>query len=155
MKPDRVIYTDGRDVTVTDSALKIKNTSYSISGITKLSFWTIHPERWPGIVLILLGITAIVLAYMRLLPTALNVRTDTGMLDANTLWLWVGAFVTLVGFLMMLLARERYAVRIGTAEGEKNALVSRKREYIAQIVDAVHSAFDLGTSSPKVSTSND
>lgn len=155
MKPDRVIYTDGRDVTVTDSALKIKNTSYRISGITKLSFWTIHPERWPGIVLMLLGITAAVLAYLGLLPNEFNVRTDTGVLEANTLWLWVGAFVTVVGFLMMLLARERYAVRIGTAEGEKNALVSRKREYIAQIVDAVHSAFDLGSSAPQMTTSNE
>ena len=155
MKPDRVIYTDGRDVTVTDSALKVKNSSYNIQGITKLSFWTIHPERWPGIVLMLLGITAAVLAYLGLLPGDLGVRTDTGVVEANTLWLWVGAFVTLVGFLMMLLARERYAVRIATAEGEKNAVVSRKREYIAQIVDAVHSAFDLGASAPQITTSNE
>jgi TM2 domain-containing membrane protein YozV len=94
------------------------------------------------------GITVAVLAYLGLLPAELNVRTDRGILAANTVWLWVGIFVTIVGFLMMLLARERYAVRIGTAEGEKNAIVSRKREYIAQIVDAVHSAFDLGSLAP-------
>ena len=155
MKPDRVIYTDGRDVTVTDSALKVKSTSYKINGITKLSFWTIHPDRWPGIVLMLLGITAAVVAYMGMFPSQMGVRTDTGLIPANTLWLWVGGFVALVGFLALMLARDRYAVRIGTAEGEKNAIVSRKREYIAQIVDAVHSAFDLGTSSTTLTTSDE
>lgn len=155
MKPDRVIYTDGRDVTVTDTAFKVKNTSYSIKGITKLSFWTIHPDRWPGVVLMLLGITAGVIAYLGLFPGEMGVRTDTGVLPANTLWLWVGILVAVVGVLTIVLARERYAVRIGTAEGEKNAIVSRKREYIAQIVDAIHSAFDLGPSSPPLSASEE
>ena len=64
MTPDKVIYTDGRDVTVTDSALKVKNTSYNLSGITKLSFWTIKPERWTAVLLLLLGLTAAVLGFL-------------------------------------------------------------------------------------------
>jgi hypothetical protein len=32
-------------------------------------------------------------------------------------------------------------VRISTAEGEKNAVVSNKKEYIAQIVNALDNAF--------------
>ncbi len=155
MKPDRVIYTDGRDVTVTDSAFKVKNASYNIKGITKLSFWTIHPDRWPGFLLMLLGITAAVCAYLGMFPSQMGVRTDNGVIPANTLWLWVGVFVALVGFIALILARDRYAVRIGTAEGEKNAIVSRKREYIAQIVDAIHSAFDLGASSTTLTTSEE
>ena len=43
----------------------------------------------------------------------------------------------------VLLVRERYAVRIATAEGEKNAVVSEKKEYITQIVDALNEAFTL------------
>lgn len=150
MTPDKVIYTDGRDVVVTDSTLRVKNTSYKLNGITKLSFWTIRPDRWPGILLVLLGLTAAVCGYLNLLPADMNLKTDTGVVGGNALALWVGAVLTLIGFLTLVFAKERYAVRIGTAEGEKNAIVSRKREYIAQIVDAVHSAFDLGPSAPSI-----
>lgn len=31
MTQDKVIYTDGRDVVVTDSTLKVKNTSYKLN----------------------------------------------------------------------------------------------------------------------------
>jgi hypothetical protein len=155
MTPDKVIYTDGRDVTVTDSTLKVKNTSYNLSGITKLSFWTIRPDRWPAILLLILGLTAAVLGFLHMVPSDFNVQTDEGVMSSNTVALWVGMVLGLVGLIMLLVAKEKYAVRIGTAEGEKNAVVSRKREYIAQIVDAIHSAFDLGPSGQRMTTSRD
>lgn len=152
MTPDKVIYTDGRDVVVTDSTLKVKNTSYKLNGITKLSFWTIRPERWPGILLILLGLTAVVFGVMDLLPASMDLNTNAGVFEINTLALWVGAVLTLVGFLILAAAKTRYAVRIGTAEGEKNAIISPKKEYIAQIVNAIHSAFDLGPNQPIITS---
>lgn len=151
MTPDKVIYTDGRDVTVTDSALKVKNTSYNLNGITKLTLWTIHPDRWPAIVLLLLGLTAAVLGFLRMVPADMNLQTGEGIVSGNTLALWVGIALAVVGVLILVFAKDRYAVRIGTAEGEKNAVVSDKREYIAQIVDAVHSAFDLRPTPPTAS----
>ena len=147
MTPDKVIYTDGRDVTVTDSALKVKNTSYNLSGITKLSFWTIRPERWPGLLLLLLGLTATILGFMGMIPAEMNLQTDDGIVSANTVAVWGGLALAFLGLLLLMVARTRYAVRIGTAEGEKNAVVSSKREYIRQIVDAVNSAFNVGPSS--------
>jgi hypothetical protein len=151
MTPDKVIYTDGRDVVVTDSTLKVKNASYRLNGITKLCLWTIRPDRWPGILLILLGLIAAASGYLNMLPANLNMDTEDGYLSANTLAMWIGAGLFFIGILALALSKERYAVRIGTAEGEKNAVVSTRREYIAQIVDALHSAFDLGhTSAPVV-----
>ena len=44
MTTEKIIYTDGHDVVVTDTTLKVKNTAYRINGITKLSLWTIHPD---------------------------------------------------------------------------------------------------------------
>jgi Family of unknown function (DUF6232) len=152
MTPDKVIYTDGRDVTVTDTALKVRNTSYNLSGITKLSFWTIRPDRWPGALMLLLGIAAALLGFAGMVPGDMNMRTDNGVVDANTLAIWVGLGLAIIGLLALMLGHVRYAVRIGTAEGEKNAIVSRKREYIAQIVDAIHSAFDLGRSGPMMTS---
>lgn len=150
MIPDKVIYTDGRDVVVTDSTLKVKNASYRLNGITKFSFWTIKPERWPWIVLVLIGLTAAVCGYLNMLPPDMSIQTEDGPLSANTLALWIGLGLMLIGIIAMVMTRERYAVRIGTAEGEKNAVVSTKKEYISQIVDAIHSAFDSSHNNPPV-----
>ncbi len=148
MTPDKVIYTDGRDVTVTDSALKVKNTSYNLSGITKLSFRTIRAERWPGILLLVLGLAALAFGLFGTVPAEMNVQTDDGTIGGNILAVWGGIALSVIGLISLMVAHDRYAVRIGTAEGEKNAVVSRKREYIAQIVDAVHNAFDIGHTTP-------
>jgi hypothetical protein len=152
MKPnDKVLYTDGRDVVVTDSALRIKNTSYRLNGITKLCMWTIRPHRWPGILLITLGLLAAISGYLNLLPADANVNVENGYVGANMLAIYVGAALILIGIIALAFSKERYAVRIATAEGEKNAVVSTRREYIAQIVDAIHSAFDLKhTSQPLI-----
>lgn len=146
MVPDKVIYTDGHDVVVTDSTLKVKSTSYRLNGITKAAFWTIRPDRWPGVLLVLLGIIAAVCGYLGLVPADWSVQTESGLLSGNFIALWSGIALFVIGLIVLIFSKERYAVRIGTAEGEKNAIVSTKREYIAQIVDAIHTAFDLGQS---------
>jgi hypothetical protein len=141
---DKLIYTDGHDVVVTESTFKVKNTSYRLNGITRLSLWTIRPDRWPGILCLLLGLTAVVCGVMGLIPADVNLATDEGYIGGNELALYIGAGVALLGIILLAASKERYAVHIATAEGEKNAVVSTKREYIAQIVDALHSAFDMG-----------
>ena len=148
MVPDRVIYTDGRDVTVTDSTLKVRNTEYSINGITKLYLWTIRPDRWPGVLLMLIGVVGLLCGYMGLLPSDVNMKTENGIVSGNMVALWIGIGAFVIGLIALSLTRERYAVRITTAEGEKNAVVSRKREYVAQIVDAVNSAFTMRPPAP-------
>jgi len=143
MIQDKVIYTDGRDVTVTDSTLKVKNTSYQINGITKLRMWTIHPDRWPAVLLMLIGIGASICGYLGYVPANLNLRTDNGVISGGMLFLWGGIALAVIALLMLVLVHDRYAVRIATAEGEKNAIVSSKREYIQQIVDALNRSFDF------------
>jgi hypothetical protein len=152
MKPnDKVLYTDGRDVIVTDSALKVRNTSYRLNGITKLCMWTIRPHRWPGVILITIGLLVAVSGYLNLFPADINMNFEDGYLGANMLAMYIGAALIFIGILALAFSQERYAVRIATAEGEKNAVVSTRREYIAQIVDAIHSAFDLKhTSQPLI-----
>ena len=52
-----------------------------------------------------------------------------------------GVLFFVIGLLILLKLREKYAVRIFTAEGEKNVVVSQSREYISQIVDALNRAY--------------
>jgi hypothetical protein len=144
---DKVIYTDGRDVTVTDSTLKVKNTAYKINGITRFTLWTIRPDRWPGVLLMLLGVAALLCGWLGLVPAEMSMQTENGVVSSNVLALWIGGALFVLGLLVLALTKERYAVRIATAEGEKNALVSHKREYVAQVVDALHKAFSFGPDS--------
>ncbi len=148
MEPEQIIYTDGHDVVVTDTQLKVKSTSYRLAGITKFYLWTIRPERWPSILLMLVGLILVVIGFMYVIPSAYNLSTDNGILDINTMAMWVGVGLFLLGIIILAVTRVRYAVRIGTAEGEKNAVVSSKREYISQIVDAIHSAVDMSPNKP-------
>jgi hypothetical protein len=150
MTQDKLIYTDGHDVMVTESTFKVKNASYRLNGITKLCMWTIRPDRWPAVLALLIGIAAIVCGVMGVIPPDVNLATEGGYVSGNELALYVGAALTVLGIIVLAASKERYAVRIATAEGEKNAVVSRKREYISQIVDALHSAFDSGHNDPPI-----
>jgi hypothetical protein len=144
MVSDKVIYTDGRDVTVTDSTLKVKHSSYQINGITKLRFWTIRPDRWPGVLLLVLGLGAALCGWLGMIPGEMNIQTNNGVITGNELFLYGGLVLAVIGIIILAVTRERYAVRITTAEGEKNAIVSTKRDYIQQIVDALNRSFTFG-----------
>ncbi|MEJ0033974.1 MAG: DUF6232 family protein [Bacteroidota bacterium] len=51
-----------------------------------------------------------------------------------------GAMIAVAGLLLAMLVKPRYAVRIKTAEGENDVVVSRQREYIRQIIEGLNKA---------------
>lgn len=143
MIPDKVIYTDGRGITVTDSTFQVNKTSYRINGITKHGLMIIRPERLPGLLLLIVGFIVTIIGILGLIPPSLvgSIQIGNEMFNANIVAMWAGVGVALLGLLILAIIRERYAVRISTAEGEKNAVVSNRKEYIAQIVNALDNAF--------------
>jgi hypothetical protein len=62
-------------------------------------------------------------------------------LIVNSVMMTGGVLLLLAGLFIMLKQREKYAVRISTAEGEKDVVVSTSREYVNQIVDALNRAY--------------
>jgi hypothetical protein len=145
MIPDKVLYTDGHNVTVTDSIFQVKNDSYKIDGITKHGLLTVKPHRLPGILILILGIALIACGVLQIIPasTVPNLELGNTMFTANTVAIATGSLFMLIGLLVIGMMRERYAVRIATAEGEKNVIVSNRKEYIAQIVSALSEAFNF------------
>jgi hypothetical protein len=144
MIPDKVIYTDGRGITVTDSTFQVNKTTYRINGITKHGLMIIRPERVPGLLLLIVGFLVAMVGILNLIPPTLipDMQVGDQLVSANTVAMWAGGAVALIGLLILAILRERYAVRIATAEGEKNAVVSDKKEYISQIVNALDDAFN-------------
>jgi len=141
MIPDKVLYTDGHDVTVTESTFQVRNTAYELRGITKFGLLIRRPDRFPGGLLLLLGIILMACGYLNLIsPVTGNVNTVDASMSGNDIALWTGIILSFFGLLLMIFVRERYSVRIATAEGEKDAVVSSKKEYIHQIVEALNRA---------------
>lgn len=144
MDADKILYyTDGHQVTITDSGFKVRNTLYELSGITRHRFSIISPPRVPSAALMILGSVLFMCGAMNFIPASWNTNiTIFGLsLLANSVIMVSGILLLVLGILVMLKMREKYAVRIFTAEGEKNVVVSQSREYISQIVDALNRAF--------------
>jgi hypothetical protein len=135
-----VIYTDGHKVKVTPRQFIVGKTGYLIRGITNIQLHTIRTNPAPGIILMILGIAAGVLGYMQFFNE--NVQTFElyeETTNRNQISLIVGGVLFILGVIWLLLSHERYAVRLTTAEGERNAVVSTRKDYIGQIVKAVNS----------------
>ena len=141
MIPDRIIYTDGRDVTVTNSDLKVKNTMYNLNGIIKHGFLKLRANRIPGIILFILGGVLIKLGMMDSFPSSYDFRVGDMYVASNISAAWLGVGIALVGTILIIAVRERYAVCIATAEGEKNVIISNRKEYVTQIVEALNEAY--------------
>jgi hypothetical protein len=144
METDKVLYyTDGHEVSVTDSGFKVKNTLYQLSGITRHGFSIISPHRAPYMALLIFGTIVFLCGAMNILPSEWmrSVNIFGFSLLVNSVVMTAGIIFFLSGMAIMFRQKEKYAVRIFTAEGEKNVVVSQSREYISQIVDALNRAY--------------
>lgn len=140
MIPDKVLYTDGRDVTVTESKFQVRNAEYELRGITKFGLFIRRPDRLPALLMVAIGLVIAACGWLNLIPpsTIHAVKIGNSYLGVNDLALWTGGLFVVLGLILSILSKERYSVRISTAEGEKDAIVSSKKEYISQIVNALN-----------------
>ncbi|MFZ1808521.1 MAG: DUF6232 family protein [Cyclobacteriaceae bacterium] len=145
MTEDNIIYTNGRDVTITDSVFEVGNMKYRLNGITKYGFSVLKPERLPSILLLVLSVLLVISGLMNTFPNPDGMYqsyNDGGHYGVNLIAIWGGGFLAVVAILLLVILRERYSVRISTAEGEKDAVVSPRKEYISQVVEALNKAFN-------------
>ena len=143
MKPARILYIDRNGVMVTKNTLKIKNQSYTLKAIKESRLSVLPPERIPGILLLVIGMILITCNFLNLISPM--VQLDFGIegkyISANEMALYLGATLLSLGIIRTVKVRKRYALRIATLEGEQNAIVSHKKEYINHILNALNNAF--------------
>jgi hypothetical protein len=145
MTEDNVIYTNGRDVTITDSVFEVGKMKYRLNGITKYGFSVLKPERLPSLLLLVLSVLLMISGFLNTFPNPDGLYqsfNEGGHYGANLIAIWGGGFLAVVAILLLVIMRERYSVRISTAEGEKDAVVSPRKEYISQVVEALNKAFN-------------
>jgi len=143
MNTDKVYYTDGHDVVVTSSTFKVHNKEYRLPGITRHGLSTLKPQRAPGLFLFIIGMLVVTLGAYQLIPPGYvdNMLIMDWWVTVNDWAVAFGGFLALVGLLIATLVKTKYAVRIATAEGENDVVVSRHREYIRQIIEGLNKAF--------------
>jgi hypothetical protein len=141
MTTENILYTDGHEVTVTDSTFQVKKNHYRLAGVTHYGFQIIKPNRVPAFILSGLGLLVIGLGISNLtLPIDYALNVYSYKLSLNHLFIIAGITLIIISILISTLLKERYGVRISTAEGEKNVVVSERREYVRMIVEALEQA---------------
>jgi len=142
MTAEKILYTDGHKVTVTDSTFRVNKNLYRMDGIVRHNFAVIPPRRIPIVITLSVGIAFLTLGVFDLVPPTLIHHLEVGnvILSTRLLALAFGVSMLAAGFAFFMIEKEKYGVQIVTAEGEKNVVVSDKREYITMIDEALEKA---------------
>jgi hypothetical protein len=140
-----VLYTDGHNIRVTPQQLIVGQTEYLLRGITNLRVQTIRANMAPPIILIILGIGSAVMGFMHMFreQSAIDIESVNKIMGPNEIAMIIGGILFILGVIWALAAHEKYAVRVTTAEGEKNVVVSTKKDYVNQIVSAINRALGI------------
>jgi len=143
MDTEEIFYTDGQDIVVTLSTLQVRDRFYRLKSIKKHSMAILQPARLPGIILFITGIALALCGMANAFPKewAVNSGVFAAGTDTNAVAQWSGTALTVIGLILTIILRERYAIRISTEEGEQDAVVSTRREYIREILDALNRAY--------------
>src|SRR5258707_11629709 len=105
METDKVLYyTDGHEVTVSDSGFKVKKTLYQLNGITRHGFSIISPMRAPFTVLMVLGAITFACGAMNFIPQAWmrSVNLFGFNLLVNSVIMTAGIVLFVLGMIVML-----------------------------------------------------
>ena len=142
MENEKILYTDGRNVTVTASQLQVKNQWYQLSEITKHNFAVLKPKMFSSIILLVIGLTLEVIGAANWMPSAWlpSIYVLNFLMTVSLITMGIGIIFLLSGAVRMVLSRERYAVCIATGGDVKMVVISKKKEYVAQIVRALNEA---------------
>ena len=142
---DNVLYTDGHGIKVTTSNFSTGNSSYRIDGILNAYMKLIRAQYAPALFLILIGFAGIIAGALHLIPDRLlEPFLVSGItVTINLISIILGALMLITGVVMLAARHDKYSVHIVTAEGEKDPVVSVKKDYVNQIVSALEYALRL------------
>jgi len=136
------IYTDGHGIKITPASFIVGKTSYRMDGIINARINMIKATLAPAILLIILGIAGLVTGMMKLYGAVAMEPFYIGetAIDANRLAIITGFILAIAGIICAAMLRDKYTVHITTAEGEKDPVVSKSKDYVTQIVNALQDA---------------
>jgi hypothetical protein len=118
MLVNRIIDADGCRIIVNEHDLRVSDRLYRMHQVSGYGIRVQKPDRLPGLTLTLAGM--LVMCFV-----------------SNLVFFWLGFLITSLGITSMLIAKRRYSMRISTSLGDKDVLISEKKENINRIVEAI------------------
>lgn len=105
-------------VTVTQSRYITQSKTYAMRNISSVHVFEIEKSKVTPVLMILLGIPVLFLSKI----------------------FWVGLILMSLGILLFISVKNEYTVRISTNAGEADSTISKDKEYIQKIVNALNDA---------------
>lgn len=144
---ERIIYTDGNGVKITDVNFYTHQQTYLLEGITDVRLVRNPASKWPGIVSFLLGIVALVLgSFETLADWRMTLGESVYIVDSSAVLIVAGVVFIVLGIILMVALKDHFSVGIRTAEGMKQPVTSTSREYIAHLVGQLKKSYHRYTS---------
>lgn len=114
---ERIFYQD-TNVTVTQARFVTQAKTYAMSNVSSVSLYRIKRSKKLEIFLIAIGLVMIVGESTRI----------------------VGSIFLLIGVVMLFLLKDSYSVRINSNSGEADGFISKEKDYVEKVVNAVNEA---------------
>jgi len=144
MITNKIFYEDAQHhVMVTDSTFVVKDKEYNIPTIRDHIIREVKPIPFVGLLVATVG-ALLALAGMFQVVSFDFIPEVTVFSRVISAYWWAilgGTFLLFIGLLLIIMVKPKYALHISTAEGEDDVLVSPRREYVRQIIDALNRAF--------------
>jgi hypothetical protein len=142
MLPDKILYTDAHDVTVTDSTFRVRSHSYQLDRIFQHRISIVKPNRTPGHLFLGLGLIGLTIgvAAESFRMSKFSFQISSLGLSMNIIISLLGILLILSGVIFMIVMKEKYCVHIVTADEERDVLVSNRKEYVMTVEEALNNA---------------
>jgi len=133
MSTRETTYYQDSNIMVTNIRAVLGSKTYVMANVTSVSMGQIPANRDGGIVFVMGGL---LLPLMCFGCSFIDKFSSDNLLFA----IIIGGLCAGLGVFLAYAAKPQYVVRIGSASGESNALISNDRDYIQKIVNAVNEA---------------
>ena len=140
MSEEITYYSDGV-IQITNARAVLGGKSYAMANITSVGIWERPPDRTPGVALTVGGLVTGLCACCPALGTLGS--HDSDVAGFGILFVVVGLLglvMLIAGIAIAATAKPSYVMRLGSASGEIDALISKDLDYVQRIVDAVNKA---------------
>lgn len=149
MSMQETVFHQDEGILITNTRAVLGAKTYSMANITSVSTHFAPANRMPGIIVAIVGgLLTACCGFLAIFPLIMlgsqDYSGDTSGVFGSIATLVVGAVIGLLilagGVALVVLSKPTYAIRIGSASGEANALASKNKEYIDRIVAAMNEA---------------
>lgn len=120
-----VVYLQKEGIVVTNTRAILGSKTFSMANITSVSLAEIEPNRLIPILSLLLGALLMIFLFMG---------------DTTSVCGIFGILLIIIGIILLITAKTKFAIKIGSASGESNVLQSNDKASIQEIVIAMNKA---------------